>query len=182
MSKNLDIDSMIEKYLLATIEATGKLYQSSLYGHLLVVVYSAIDTVGLLDAPSNQTTASGQSFKDWVKKYLLIYPDIEFNEIDLWGARCAVLHTFTSQSDLSQSGKAKELMYFGGDKNTEAAKTFDTEIRAMQGGNYLPVHFETLYLAFIKALGIFATDLAARCKSDKAVSKRLSNVLQTFQI
>lgn len=182
MSKNLDIDGMIEKYLLATIQATGKLYELGLYGHLLVVVYSAIDTVGLLDAPSSQTTASGQSFKNWVKKYLLTYPGIEFNEVDLWGARCAVLHTFTSQSELSQSGKAKELMYFGGEKNSDAAKKFDVEIRAMPGGNYLPVHFETLYLAFIKAVGIFSTDLTARCRSDKAVSDRLSNVLQTFQI
>ncbi|MBL6986433.1 MAG: hypothetical protein ISR72_05185 [Methylobacter sp.] len=110
------IEEMIHKYVSATVDATSILFEKELYDHLLVVIYSTIDTVGFLDAPSNQTSATSESFKNWIKKYFLSYPGTEFNEVDLWAARCAVLHTFTSQSDLSRSGKARELQYYDGEK------------------------------------------------------------------
>ena len=83
------IEQMIEGYFLSTTKAIGILFRERLLPHSLIVIYSTIDTCGLLDAPSTQTVATGASFKEWVKKYVLVYPGLEFNEIDLWAARCA---------------------------------------------------------------------------------------------
>lgn len=56
-------EDLIEKFCLNTVSATSLLYKSGLYGQMLVIIYSSIDLMGLLDAPPTQASASGDSFK-----------------------------------------------------------------------------------------------------------------------
>lgn len=182
MTPYSDIDAQISQYFASTTEATISLYRKHLYGHLLVVIYSTIDTLGFLDAGPDCTVASGQTFKSWTKKYLLSQPGVEFNEIDLWGARCAVLHTFTTKSTLSKSGNAREIVYFGGDKTTGHFARFVSFAKALDDGRHLPIHFQDFYLAFLKALHSFEPDLRAKCCSDRSREKRLREVLQVFSL
>ena len=175
---SLTTEQMIEGYFLATTKAVGTLFREELYGHTLVVIYSTIDTCGLLDAPPSQTSASGGSFKSWVKKYLLIQAGIEFNETDLWGARCSILHTFTSESDLSKAGKAHELLYYSGDKSSAQAKQLISFAKKHEGGRYLPVHYGDLCEAFFQAIKAFVPDLDANCSSNPTYNGRLRKIMQ----
>lgn len=172
-------DKMIENYLLETVKAVGVLFKEGLYGHSLIVIYSAIDTCGLLDAPPSQDSATGGSFKAWVKKYMLDYPGIEFNEVDLWGARCSVLHTFTSESNLSKTGRARELLYYTGDKEQEHVRHLIKFVRNHEDGKHLPVHYDELCEAFLAALKSFVFELVENCNSSEAYEARLRKVLQT---
>jgi hypothetical protein len=182
MTLSLTTDQMINGYFQATVEAVGALYEKGLYGHVLIVVYSTIDTLGLLDAPPSQTTASGDTFRNWTRKYLLTEPSIEFTDTDLWAARCGVLHTFSSISNLSNSGAAKELQYYCGDKSTDAAQKFVTVTKSIQGGKHLPVHYQDLLDAFFSAIKKFVYDLHNNCTTDAAYNTRLRNVLQVHPI
>lgn len=172
-------DQMIEGYFLATTKAVGTLFREQLPGHALIIIYSAIDTCGLLDTPAEQQSATGASFKSWVKKYLLTYPGLEFNEVDLWAARCAVLHTFTSESDLSKAGTARQLQYYTGEKSAVHIQRFITFTKSHEGGKHLPVHFGDLCEAFFKGMQSFIPYLAAHCASSQAHVARLRKVLQT---
>ena len=176
----LTTDQMIERYFSGAIEAVTALFDKALYGHVLIVIYSTIDTCGLLDAPATQVSASGDSFKNWVKKYLPANPGIEFNEIDLWAARCAVLHTFTSESDLSRAGKARELQYYSGDKSSPQGQHLISFTKSLDGGKHLPVHFGDLCEAFYAAIKKFIYDLDANCANSQAHADRLRNVLQVY--
>ena len=64
-------DTLIEQFLLNNINAISILYENKLFGQMLIVMYSTIDSMGLLDAPPTQISANGESFKNWVKTYLL---------------------------------------------------------------------------------------------------------------
>jgi len=63
----------------------------------LVLIYSGIDTLGLLAAAPEIEDATGETFKGWCKKYLLArLQSIDgkpLEAVDLWAARCGVLHT-----------------------------------------------------------------------------------------
>jgi hypothetical protein len=50
-------------------------------------------------------------FKRWVETYLLPLTTWKCTAVDLYGARCAVVHTFTPDSDLSKRGAAKVIYY-----------------------------------------------------------------------
>ena len=173
------IDQMVEGYFLATTKAIGTLFKEDLLPHSLVIIYSTIDTCGLLDAPPQQAAATGASFKAWVKKYVLTYPGLEFNEVDLWGARCAVLHTFTSESDLSNAGKARELQYYTGDKSAPHIQQFISFTKNHEDGKHLPVHYGDLAEAVFAGMKAFVPDLAASCKTSTAHLARLRKVIQT---
>ncbi len=81
----------------------------------LVLIYSGFDTFGLLSAPPNVLDATGDTYKRWCEKYIL--PRIKSVEgdpvtaVDLWGARCGVLHTSTPLSKLEREGKAHQIWY-----------------------------------------------------------------------
>ena len=170
---------MIEGYFLATTKAIGTLFREDLLPHSLVIIYSTIDTCGLLDAPSQQTEATGASFKAWVKKYVLTSAGLEFNEVDLWGARCGVLHTFTSESDLSNNGKARQLQYFTGDKSAPHIQQFISFTKSHEGGKHLAVHYGDLADAVFAGLKAFVPDLAASCQTSPAHLARLRKVIQS---
>ncbi len=170
----------IEGFFLSTTEAISTLYEKNLLPHSLVVIYSTIDICGLLDAKPSQTNADSASFKAWVKKYVLAYPGLELNEIDLWAARCGVLHTFTSHSKLSSLGKARELKYYTGDKTAPHIQQFINFTKSHEDGKYLPVNYVDLVEAVFTGLKAFLPDLHENCMSSTAHGARLRNVLQTY--
>ena len=174
------VDEMLEGYFLATTKAIGTLFKEDLLPHSLVIIYSTIDTCGLLDAPAAQTEASGDSFQNWVKKYVLKDPTIEFNEVDLWGARCAVLHTFTAQSRLSNAGKARQLVYYTGDKSDSHIQNLIAFTKSHENGAHLPVHYADLSNAVFAGMKAFVLDLAALCATSPAHLARLRKIVQTY--
>lgn len=81
----------------------------------LILIYSGIDTFGLLAAPPVALDATGDTCKQWCEKYIL--PRIHSVEgksvtaVDLSAARCGVLHTSTPVSKLEREGKANQFWY-----------------------------------------------------------------------
>lgn len=172
------IREMLSGYFLATVEAVGTLYGKRLYGHALILNHSTIDVLGLLDAPPDQVSATGASYMAWAKKYFLPQGNFAFDEVALWGSRCAVLHTFTSESKLSREGKARELQFFSGDKASEASRRFVEFARTADDGRHVAVHWQEFCDAFFAALKAFVPVLEANCTTNLAHANRLRKVLQ----
>jgi hypothetical protein len=63
----------------------------------LVLLYTGIDVIASLETEGK---AQRDGFIRWVKKYLLKSKILECNGIDLYAARCEVVHTFTAESNL----------------------------------------------------------------------------------
>ncbi len=177
-----ETDTLIEKFCASTMGATALLYSNGLYGQMLVVLYSSIDSMGLLDAPPAQTAASGETFKNWVVKHLLANGKFDFNEVDFWAARCSVLHTFTSESDLSNKGVAKQIQYYSGPKDAPMAQAFVTAAKEIDGGKHVPAHIEDTYKAFIMGVEKFAQELSKKCETNQSYERRLRKVLQLFSM
>jgi hypothetical protein len=75
----------------------------------LILLYSAIDSFSsLVETDGNK---GRKVFEGWVRKWMLVKYPLACNEIDIYGARCGLLHVQTPVSDLSQKKEAKELHY-----------------------------------------------------------------------
>lgn len=75
----------------------------------LILLYALIDTMGSLErspGAKNQDT-----FTLWVEAYLLPKGNLACSAIDLYAARCAILHTLSAESDLSRKSKAIPVYY-----------------------------------------------------------------------
>lgn len=79
----------------------------------LVLLYTAIDVVAWLACDDPKVIPKAR-FIAWVGDYLLPAGSLNCSAVDLYGARCAVLHTLTPDSNLSDRGEAKVIGYSWG--------------------------------------------------------------------
>jgi hypothetical protein len=106
----------------------------------LILLFSAIDIISSLEPGG----ASRSAFMEWTDKYLLKAASLPCTPLDLYGARCGILHTFSPESDLSRKGHARRICYAWGN-----AKTDDLERTAKGiGSGDCVVHVRELVSAF----------------------------------
>jgi hypothetical protein len=180
VSDSLANEEAISKYVLTSSKAATTLFENELYGHFLIVLYSTIDTVGLLNAPPDVVSATSGTFKPWVEQFLIPHVQENVSPTDLWAARCAVLHTYSTVSDLSRSGRARQLQYYHGDASKPELSRFIEITNRMHNGAHVAVHLGKLGASFALALIDFVPVLIERCKSCPATSRRLRDVMQVY--
>lgn len=176
-----DAEFAFNRFVGDTMSAVAVLAQAGLLTQLMVVMYSAIDAAGLLNAPLEQEDADGKSFKAWVDEYILKYSKTGLTADDLWGARCAVLHTAGSESSHSRKGKAREVAFFLGHED-EASRTRLSETVARTGRNLVPVDLTEFIGLFGAGLARFTEDFAARCREDRRWESRAAKLLSYYRV
>jgi hypothetical protein len=96
----------------------------------LILIYATIDIVSKLAFLNNSNmNAVNKRYKGWVKKYLLPNLDAECTANDIYSARCAVIHSHTTESDLVQRKEAKEILYSWGGASIANLKAVGDEIK-----------------------------------------------------
>ena len=88
-------------------------------GHItasLILTYSAIDCMASLIMPENQKDVTRSDFIKWVDEYMKSDPgqSYQYQGVDLWGARCGLVHRYSGFSRLSEKGECKIFQYHNG--------------------------------------------------------------------
>jgi len=78
----------------------------------LVLIYSLIDSFAWAVDPNEPNTRT--RFENWLAKYVYPTTPLPCTPIELYAARCAVLHTLTSKAHLHVKGKLREIAYAWG--------------------------------------------------------------------
>lgn len=84
----------------------------------LILIYSGIDAVAALSAPAEKFSVESR-FTSWVDRYLLSIKSLRARSIDLYAARCGLLHTLTSDAALIDKGRAVAVSYTWGNADPE---------------------------------------------------------------
>ncbi len=113
-----------EKNISELINTIDSVFSSKAYLPSLILIYSAIDIMAWLNRNKNHQYSDGSDFKAWVSTYLLPDSNLKCSSIDLWAARCSIVHTYTAVSRLSDTDKAKQLYYCIGTGKRETLQTF----------------------------------------------------------
>lgn len=87
----------------------------------LILIYSSIDIIASLERLPMEGTR--ESFTRWTDRYLLHARPLPCTALELYAARCGVLHTLSAESDLSRGGKARRISYAWGTARTENLET-----------------------------------------------------------
>jgi hypothetical protein len=110
----------------------------------LILLYSGIDSFSSLAEISNGT--GRKIFKDWVRKWMLEKYPLPCNELDIYSARCGLLHQQISESDLTADKKAKEIYYAWGNSSVKLLQ--DSIDNSNKRDIVVAVKFEDLVSAF----------------------------------
>jgi hypothetical protein len=142
----------------------------------VAMAFICIDTMAFLSLPANRETQGRPDFIAWVDKYLKAHErqPYQYRGIDVYGARCAVLHAFGSQSDYHERyPDAKQFGYNNGGQHLYDAQS-----------NPSVVVIGTK--SFTNDVAHAVSDFFRDCQDDvdlrERVSARLARVLYTFPV
>lgn len=135
---------MLERHLNDLFAAIDNCYQDELLMPCLVLLYSGIDVAASLEPSTGGSVR--ERFEKWVDRYMLSGRPLSCTAGDLYAARCAIVHTFTPDSHLSKTGRARVIGYAFG--NADLKKLDDATTRLGRNTGQVNVHMKDLIEAF----------------------------------
>lgn len=142
--------------VISNIEAHVAAIRLCLENHLrmpaLALIYCGIDVLANLCRPADNPEVLPGDFVNWTERYMECEKQLGLSGLDLYAARCGILHTYTMDSRLSTKGRARRILYAWGDKNPDEAMKL---LRALERSEVM-IKIEALFSAFlhsIEALG-----------------------------
>ncbi|MGA3228702.1 MAG: hypothetical protein ABSD51_02040 [Candidatus Binatus sp.] len=145
----------------------------------LILIYSAIDVAGWLSA-ANPSAKPSSRFTGWVTKYLLPSSNLDCSPIELYAARCGIVHNFSSESDLNRQNRrsVRQIVYSWGNADFDTLRAMTQIVNldlptpsAVQGrtAKYISIKVEDLISSFREGLIRFF----AESKSDERLAARI---------
>lgn len=113
----------------------------------LMLTYSAIDIVGGLERKKGEGTKA--SFIRFVDGYLLKAIPLGCTALELFGARCGILHAAAAESDLYKKGKVRLVVYAWG---TGELDKINETTKLLERSDIVAVHVSDLVEAFRNGL------------------------------
>ena len=170
MAKNnrLDFDAL-EKNFYNIIKSIELCLNAKLQISSLVLLYSGIDIVAWLNRPISKERATRKDFIRWVDDYLLPNPNIKCKAIDLYAARCAIIHSYSFSSELSKKGEAEEICYSWGNANI---KSLQNDIDRRFKKSAVAIHINDFLEAFREGIEKFKLFIKNDKEKEKIVCDR----------
>jgi len=170
MSKNNSSDfDALEKNLDNIIKSIELCLNAKFQISSLVLLYSGIDIVAWLNRPASKERATRKDFVIWVDDFLLPDPNIKCEAIDLYAARCAVVHSYSFSSKLSTEGKAKEIYYSWGKANI---KSLQNDIDRRSKKIAVAIHINDFLKTFKEGIEKFKLSIKSDKEKEKIICDR----------
>jgi hypothetical protein len=87
------------------------LLEQKCYGSAVILIYAGIDAMAFLSLPEGRQDVIGDDFIRWAEQYIHFPCQEQLTGLDLYGARCGMLHNYSVMSRLSRQGKCREIGY-----------------------------------------------------------------------
>ena len=131
----------------------------------LILIYATIDSYAWAVGDSSNASV-GKRFEAFVRDWMLPAHPLPCTPTDLYGARCAILHTLTPYSDLSEAKKAKPIAYAWG---TASAAALGSALEHASMPGAVCLHIEDLANALFEAM----VAVSEKASSDPQLDERL---------
>ena len=142
----------------------------------LILLYSAIDSFSFLTDRENKK--SKQAFLDWVTTWMINGHEIDCKAIDIYAARCGLLHRQTSESDLSLKNEAKEFYYVHGLKPIEPLQHALSNLETTRD-KVIPIRIEVLVSSFRQGMADCMAEIRKDVDWDKSFRDRADKYFVT---
>jgi hypothetical protein len=135
----------------------------------LILIFSGIDALASLER-NEEKNDGRERFANWVNEYM------KFSEwpqagLELYGARCGVLHTYGPVSNLSEQGKVRLIGYTAG-----VGKD------VMQSGDLVMISIEGLARQFFLGIANYLRVLGCDPAKRATAAPRIQMMLQEFDL
>lgn len=141
---------------------------NQLHTPALVLIYCVIDFMGFLSRPQNSDRANKNDFVRWAELKMDCQQRLGVSGLDLYAARCGMVHAQSMDSTLSKKGPACRILYAWGDAQIEEP----TQVLQALGLPEKFVKIEALFDAFKDSIAAFQEELERDPNFKSLVLKR----------
>jgi len=142
-------------------------------GPAVILILSGIDAMAYLAMPATQNDVIRDDFVTWVEQFIKFPCKEQVTGLDLYGARCAMLHNYGTASELSRKGKCRQVGYM--DKSVPEVR-FNRNISK----DLVLVSVPALGDAFFSGMDKFLVDLFTDKKKASIAERRLRTLIQAI--
>lgn len=144
----------------------------------LLLLYAGIDIMAWLNRPKSHENVEPDDFIEWADRYLLPGTRLTCSALDLYGARCGLIHSYIAESRRSRRGEAKMIFYaWGTGRAEELQRKLDrSDIPAVA------MHVEVLFDAFCTGIECFKQSLADDPERANLVYQRASKFFSPMDL
>lgn len=166
-----DITNAIKNGILGDIEVT---FAKKRNRATLILIYAGIDAMAFLDMPQTQIDVTQKDFIRWVDDYIRFPGDKHPSGVDLYGARCALLHSYGITSRMSRDGKSRKVFYWD--------KPFPPIDYPEAKNDIVFISISALKEAFFTGVDAFLAATFMDNEKTKLVEARLRGFLLEYQV
>jgi len=110
-------------------------YQHRLIDSVLVLMYSLIDHMASLDREQEHEFVTRQDFISWADEFLVKDSGLPCTAVDLYAARCGILHACSAEASLIRRGEAAYLYHAWGPVSDVELQCLLNEYFSRQGSS-----------------------------------------------
>jgi hypothetical protein len=144
-------------------------------GSTVVLTLCGIDAMAYLSMPADQDDVTAVDFVEWANRYIKFPCVDQLTGWDLYGARCAMLHTYGTASKLSRQGRCRQIGYM--DKSIPEVR-FDPRVSKQ----LVLVSVPALVDAYFSGMDKFLVHVFADNSTASIIEKRLKTLVQALPI
>lgn len=137
------------------IQASNLCLKNKFPSAAVSLIYIALDTAASLDH-SLRKERPGARFVKWADKCILRNGSLRCSALDLYAARCGLLHTYSPRSNLSSKGRVREIWYTFDDHEADMLRKAASKLDLKQ---VIVVSLDSLTVAVAKGVTAFISDL-----------------------
>ena len=157
----------LAEHIVKSNEAMKVLFQNKHHESVLILLFSWVDRLAWLSVENEYSY--GKDFKRWLNNYLFVEGNtLPCNADDLWAARCAILHTGTAEAKDVKNGKARSVLYYGG----------QIEVTAKNSNKQVYVNIGHLHVGLIQASKQFLIHLKKNTDQLAVANEKLGKILR----
>ncbi|MBU3980569.1 MAG: hypothetical protein KJ550_10070 [Proteobacteria bacterium] len=144
------------------------------YRSAVMLILTGIDTMAYLSTPANKKNQDCYDFIEWVDKYVLFEGREKLTGLELYIARCVILHSYSDYSSIMSMGDCRKIEYT--DQSNPDAIGYNPE----ESDKTVKVSVYALSDAFFKGLDRFFEYLFSNNEKVLLVEKRLDELMLKF--
>jgi hypothetical protein len=141
------------------------------YAGAVLLIYSGMDTMAWIGMDATKEDVERSDFVTWAEKYIKFDGHEQLTGLDLYGARCALLHSYSVYSKLSRERKCRAIGYT--DRMTPPVR-----YNPKKSKEFVMVSLHHLAEAFFSAIDRFLVDVHADPVRRPIAAARLQKLIQ----
>ena len=147
--------------------------ENECWGAAVILIFAGVDAMAYLNMPANQEDVTRTDFVDWAERYIHFPCEEQLTGLELYSARCGMLHTYSTFSRLTREGGCRVIGYT--DEMYPEVR-FNPEVSE----NLVLVSIPALAQAFFNGVDQFLINLFADNERVRLTEHRFNNIVQTI--